>query len=177
MGAPPRPMLRCPPAALTTEVKAVALGWGIIGPGRIADTAMAPGINESDDSFLQAVVSRDQGRADAFAAKHGAARALTSYDEMLADPQVDVVYISTPNAQHPEQAIAAMRAGKHVLCDKPLATSVAEAERMVETARATGVKLGTGFQSRHFAAMQEARRLIESGAIGDVILIQCEVSS
>jgi 1,5-anhydro-D-fructose reductase (1,5-anhydro-D-mannitol-forming) len=155
----------------------MALGWGIIGPGRIADTAIAPGINRSDDSFLQAVVSRDQTRAETFAAKHQAARALTSYEDMLADPKVDVVYISTPNAEHPKQAVAAMRAGKHVLCDKPLATSVAEAERMVATARETGVKLGTGFQSRHHAAHQEARRLIESGAIGEVILVQCEVSS
>jgi 1,5-anhydro-D-fructose reductase (1,5-anhydro-D-mannitol-forming) len=155
----------------------VALGWGIIGPGRIADTAMAPGINESDDSFLQAVVSRDQARAEAFAAKHGAARALTSYEEMLADPKVEVVFISTPNAQHPQQAIAALRAGKHVLCDKPLATSVAEAERVIEVARQTGRKLGIGFQTRHHAAHQEARQIIESGAIGDIILIQIEASA
>jgi 1,5-anhydro-D-fructose reductase (1,5-anhydro-D-mannitol-forming) len=155
----------------------VALGWGIVGPGRIADTAIAPAINHSDDSFLQAVVSRDLGRAEAFAAKHSAARAITSLEELLADPKVDVVYISTPNAEHPKQAIPAMQAGKHVLCDKPLATSVAEAERMVATARQAGVKLGTGFHTRHHTAHQEARQLIESGAIGEVILVQSEISS
>src|SRR5439155_19001805 len=113
----------------------VTLGWGIIGPGRIAGTAMAPGVNQAADSFLQAVVSRDQGRADAFAASHGAARALTSYEQMLADPKVDVVSISTPNAFHAEQAIAALRAGTHVLCDKPLATSGDDAKRVLRAAQ------------------------------------------
>lgn len=155
----------------------MALGWAIIGPGRISDTALAPAINNSADGFLQAVVSRDQGRAEAFREKHGVARATTSYAEVLADPRVDVVYIGTPNVLHAEQAIAAMQAGKHVLCDKPLATTIADAERIVETARAEKVKLGTGFQSRHFASMIEARRLIASGAIGEVLLIQCEASS
>jgi len=152
------------------------LGWGIVGPGRISDTQMAPGINASEDSFLQAVVSRDQARAEAFAAKHNAARALTSYEEMLADPKVDVIFIGTPNAQHAEQAIQAMRAGKHVLCDKPLATRVEDAERVVAVASETGRKLGTGFMSRHHPANQEARRLIASGAIGDVLVIQAEFS-
>ena len=153
----------------------MVLGWGIIGPGRISDTAMAPGINASEDSYLQVVVSRDQGRAEAFAAKHHAARALTSYEEMLADPKVDVVFIGTPNAQHAEQAIAALRAGKHLLCDKPLAVTVADAERVLQVARETGRKLGLGFMTRHFPASQEARRIIASGAIGDVVLIQCEM--
>jgi 1,5-anhydro-D-fructose reductase (1,5-anhydro-D-mannitol-forming) len=154
----------------------VALGWGIIGPGRIADTAIAPGIGRSEDGFLQAVVSRDPGRAEAFAAKHGAARATASYEDMLADPRVDVVFIGTPNAQHPQQAIAAMRAGKHVLCDKPLALAVADAEEVLRVAGETGVKLGVGFMSRHHPAHQEARRIIRSGAIGDVALIQAEFS-
>src|SRR5439155_3849020 len=155
----------------------VALGWGIIGPGRVSDTAMAPGIDASEDCFLQAVVSRDQGRADAFAARHQAARALTSYEQMLADPRVDVVFIGTPNAFHPEQAIAALQAGKHVLCDKPLAITVADAERVLQVAQETGRKLGVSFMTRHFAASQEARRIIQSGAIGDVLVIQCEMSS
>ena len=154
----------------------MALGWGIVGPGRIADTAIAPGIGRSEDGFLQAVVSRDPGRAEAFAAKHGAARATTSYEDMLADPRVDVVFIGTPNAQHPQQAIAAMRAGKHVLCDKPLALAVADAEEVLRVAGETGVKLGVGFMSRHHPAHQEARRIIRSGAIGDVVLIQAEFS-
>jgi 1,5-anhydro-D-fructose reductase (1,5-anhydro-D-mannitol-forming) len=155
----------------------MALGWGIVGPGRIADLAIAPAISQAVDGHLQAVVSRDQSRAEAFADRHGAARALASYEEMLADPEVDVVYVGTPNAQHAEQTIAALRAGKHVLCDKPLATTVFEAERMVAAARETGRKLGTGYQMRHHAANREARRIVESGAIGDPLVIQVETST
>lgn len=155
----------------------MALGWGIVGPGRISDTALAPAIAAAEGCFLQGVVSRDRGRAEAFAAKHGVARALTTYDELLTDPKVDVVYVGTPNAQHAEQVIAALQAGKHVLCDKPLATSVADAERMVEAARAAGRKLGTGYQNRHHTANREARRIIRSGEIGQLRLIQIDVGS
>lgn len=155
----------------------MALGWGIVGPGRISQTAFAPAINGAADAFLQAVVSRDRSRAEAFAAEHGAARALTRFDDLLADPKVDVVYIGTPNALHAEQAVAALRAGKHVLCDKPLATTIADAERMVETARKAGRKLGTCYQNRHYPANREARRIIRSGQIGELRLLQIEVAS
>src|SRR4051812_2973624 len=110
----------------------MTLGWGIVGPGRIADDRMAPAINAYDGNRLVAVGSRDQARADAFAVKHHVAHALTSYEEMLQRPDIDVVLITTPNALHAEQATAAARAGKHVYCDKPLATSVADAVRVVE---------------------------------------------
>lgn len=151
-------------------------GWGMIGLGRIAST-IAQALGTLDGAELVAVVSRDQGRADAFAAEHGARRALTSYEEMLADPDVHAVYIATPNSLHAEQAIAAARAGKHVFCDKPLATSVADAERVVEECRAAGVKLGVNFQTRHHDSFVEARRLIADGAIGDVLVCQVEVSA
>jgi 1,5-anhydro-D-fructose reductase (1,5-anhydro-D-mannitol-forming) len=152
------------------------LGWLIIGPGRISDTQMAPGITASPDGYLRAVVSRDQGRAEAFAEKYGAEVATTDYAAALADPKVDCVFIGTPNAQHPEQVTQALRAGKHVLCDKPLATTIAEAEKLLEVAAQTGRKLGTGFMSRHHPAHQEARRLLAEGAIGDVLLIEAEFS-
>ena len=152
------------------------LGWLIIGPGRISDTQMAPGITKSPDGYLRAVVSRDQGRAEAFAQKHGGEVATTDYAAALADPKVDCVFIGTPNAQHPEQVIQALRAGKHVLCDKPLATTIADAERMLQVAAETGKKLGTGFMSRHHPAHQEMRRLLADGAIGDVVLIEVEFS-
>jgi 1,5-anhydro-D-fructose reductase (1,5-anhydro-D-mannitol-forming) len=156
----------------------VSLGWGIIGTGGFAGSATAPAINAlGAGGSLIAVVSRDQGRADAFAAQHGARRAYADYADLLRDREVDVVYISTPNAQHAEQALAAARARKHVLCEKPLTLTVADARRVVEAFEAAGLKLGTHFQTRHHTAFVETKRLLERRAIGDVILMQIEVSS
>src|SRR5215831_8200331 len=84
-------------------VDSQTLGWGIVGLGRIAATEIAPAITASGSGVLVSVVSRDQGRAEAFARDHGAAGALDDYAKMLADPAVQAVYIATPNAQHPEQ--------------------------------------------------------------------------
>ena len=100
-------------------------GWGLIGTGKIADDRIFPGINAFAGNKLVAVVSRDPARADAVARKFGAQHAYTRYDDMLRNPDVTVVAIHTPNSLHAEQAIAAARAGKHVFCDKPMATSVA----------------------------------------------------
>lgn len=155
----------------------MTLGWGIIGTGGFAGNAVAPAINAlGERGTLVAAVSRDRGRADEFAAKHGAARAYTAYDDLLRDPGVQIIYISTPNAQHAEQAIAAARAGKHVLCEKPLALTSADARRIVDEFAKTGLKLGTHFQTRHHTAFVETKRLLEERAIGDVILAQVEVS-
>lgn len=154
----------------------MALGWGINGIGSIANRAIAPHVQELADSELVAVVSRDRGRADDFAREHGARHAYTRYEDMLENPEVQVVAVTTPNALHAEQAIAAARAGKHVLCDKPLAGSASDAERVVEECRKAGVWLGINFQTRHFACFREARRIIEAGELGELIVVQVEVS-
>ena len=151
-------------------------GWGLIGTGRIADDRILPAINAVAGNKLVGVVSRDRGRADAFAKKFGAQHAYTSYEEMLRNPDVTVVAIHTPNAQHAEQAIAAARAGKHVFCDKPMATTVADAERMVRECEKAGVKLGLNFHNRFMPAFIETRRIIQSGEIGEVQLAQVEAS-
>lgn len=153
-----------------------ALGWGIIGIGSIADRAVAPAITRSGHSRLVGVVSRDQGRADAFATKHGAELAMTSCEALLARSDVDVVYIATPNDQHPAQCIAAARVGKHVFCEKPLALTVEDVHAMLDACRQAGVKLGVSFQNRYHVANQQARELIREGAIGDVLLMQVEAS-
>jgi 1,5-anhydro-D-fructose reductase (1,5-anhydro-D-mannitol-forming) len=149
---------------------------GIVGLGRAADGLVGPGIAADPQSELVAVVSRDEGRAKEFAGKHGARHAYTRYEDLLADPAVDVVYIATPNALHAEQAISAAEAGKHVLCEKPLAMTVEDARRVVEAAREHGVRLGTNFQTRHFAPVEEIQRAIRAGEIGDILVVQAESS-
>jgi 1,5-anhydro-D-fructose reductase (1,5-anhydro-D-mannitol-forming) len=151
-------------------------GWGLIGTGRIAEDRVLPGINAHAGNRLIGVVSRDRGRAETFAKKFGAAHAYTSYDELLRNPEVTVVAIHTPNSQHAEQAIAAARAGKHVFCDKPMATTVADAERIVRECDKAGVRLGVNFHNRQMPCFIEARRVIASGEIGEVQMAQVEVS-
>jgi 1,5-anhydro-D-fructose reductase (1,5-anhydro-D-mannitol-forming) len=155
----------------------MTLGWGIIGIGNIANRAIAPSIQELPESELVAVVSRDQGRADEFARRHGARCAYTDFAQMLANPDVQVVAITTPNAQHPDQVVAAAKAGKHVLCDKPLALTAVEAQRAMESCRKAGVTLGINFQTRAHACFQRARQIIQDGRIGEVLLVQVEVSA
>jgi 1,5-anhydro-D-fructose reductase (1,5-anhydro-D-mannitol-forming) len=155
----------------------MTLGWGIVGLGRSADTLVAPAITADPASRLVAAVSRDAARASAFAERHGAPTAGTDLAAMLADPAVDVVAITSPNALHAEQAIAAARAGKHVYCDKPLATSGRDAERVLEACATAGVRIGMNFQTRYHACFREARAIIERGEIGEVIAVQVDSSS
>ena len=150
------------------------LGWGIVSTGRAADVLMGPAVNAEPDSRVAAVYSRDPARAQAYASNHGADHAYTSYEEMLHDPAVDVVYIASPNALHAQQALQAAAAKKHVYCEKPLALNPADARRVTAACREAGVQLGVNFQTRHYAANQEAVRLIRGGAIGDVKVMQIE---
>lgn len=149
------------------------LGWGMVSTGRASDVLMAPAVNAASDSRVVAVVSREREKADAYAAKHGG-KGYTSYSEMLKDPDVDVVYIASPNALHAEQVIEAAKAGKHIFCEKPLALNVKDAHAAAEACRKAGVKLGVDFQTRHYAPNAEAVKLIREGAIGDVMVMQIE---
>ena len=151
--------------------------WGIVGLGRIADTEIAPAITASRRGVLRGVVSRDQRRAGAFATRHGAARALVSYPDLLADPKVDAVYIATPNALHVDQVVAAAAAGKHVLCDKPLALSAADARRAVAACEHAGVRLGITFQTRFHDNFDRFREVIQDGSLGEIRVVQVEMSS
>ena len=146
--------------------------WGIIGIGKVADIAIAPAIDADGQSSLAAVCSRSLDRAKAFAGKHGAGAAYDDYAQMLADPDVDVVYIASPNGVHAEQGLAALRAGKHVLVDKPLALRLADARAMVGAADDAKVLLGTGFHLRHKATARAARDAISAGRLGDVFYME-----
>lgn len=153
------------------------LRWGVIGIGNLVKGTIAPAMVAEENCELIATVSRDQGRANEFAARFGARYAYTDFDEMLANPEVDAVFIATPNDQHAAQTMAAARAGKHVMCDKPMATTVADAVASVEACREAGVKFGINFHNRHLPWVQEARTMVGSGVIGDIDLIQAEASS
>jgi 1,5-anhydro-D-fructose reductase (1,5-anhydro-D-mannitol-forming) len=151
------------------------IGWGIVGLGRIDETEIAPAVTAAPNSRLAGVVSRTAAKAEEFAARHGAAAAYDDYRALLEDPSVDAVYIATPNALHADQVVAAAEAGKHVLCDKPLAMTVADAERAVAACEAAGVRLGITFQTRNHEGMRDIRDLLAAGGIGSVRLVQVEL--
>ncbi len=144
----------------------MSFGWGLISTGLHPENKIAPAINAADDAELVAVYSRDQGRADAFAEGHGAKAAYNSMDGILADSRIDGVFISSPNSLHAGQAIQAAAAGKHVLCEKPMTTTLDDALAMVRACRERGVKLGVGFELRHNPGHIMARDLVAEGTLG-----------
>ncbi len=145
--------------------------WGLLSTARIND-ALLRGIAEVPDVQALAVASRDAGRANAYARAHGIERAYGSYEQLLADPDVDVVYISLPNGMHVEWTHAALEAGKHVLCEKPLSRSPAEVERLFDLADERGLYLSEAFMYRHHPQTKRLKQLVDEGAIGELRLIR-----
>ena len=143
--------------------------FGVIGCGGIADRRTIPeGILPSALCELAAVMDRDPACARAVAAKYNA-RALDQVEELLALPEIEAVYIATPNCFHKDQVIAAARAGKHVLVEKPLALTLADAEEMVAECRRSGVLLMAGYMMRFHAHHRELQRMIAAGDLGQVV--------
>ncbi|HET7502569.1 MAG TPA: Gfo/Idh/MocA family oxidoreductase [Kofleriaceae bacterium] len=147
----------------------MGLRFGILGAARIAGSFMT-GARGSSRVEVVAIASREPARAEAFARDHNIPRAC-SYDELLADPRIDAIYNPLPNSLHAEWSIAAARAGKHVLCEKPLAVSEPEAQAMFAAADAAGVFLVEAFPYMFQPQTLEIERLIASGAIGEVRLM------
>ena len=141
--------------------------WGILGVARINRALIAP-LNTGRHRLV-AVASRTAERAEAYAAEHGIARAFGSYDALLADPDIDAVYIPVPNSLHAELSIRAARAGKHVLCEKPLALSADEVRAIQDAATANGVVVTEAFMYRHHPVVSHTRTLLQQGVIGRVI--------
>jgi 1,5-anhydro-D-fructose reductase (1,5-anhydro-D-mannitol-forming) len=150
----------------------VTLGWAIISTGRHADHKIAPAINAAPHARLAAVFSRDQARAEAFAERHGAMAAYDSIEAMLQDARVDAVFIVSPNALHAAHAVQAAQAGKHVLTEKPMATSIEDAASMIQACRRHAVRLGVGFHLRYHPAHLEAYRALREGTLGTIALVQ-----
>jgi xylose dehydrogenase (NAD/NADP) len=143
--------------------------FGVLGCARVFERRMAPALKSAGNAALHAVASRTLEKAQATAEKHGVARAYGNYDALLADPDIEAVYIPLPNDQHAEWTVKALAAGKHVLCDKPLALSVAEAEWMAGAAAASGLRLMEGFMYRHHPQHQKVFEVLRSGAIGEPV--------
>ncbi|HEV7750218.1 MAG TPA: Gfo/Idh/MocA family oxidoreductase [Baekduia sp.] len=147
------------------------LRWGILSTARINDALL--GASAAD---FVAVASRALPRAEAYAREKGVERAYGSYEALLADPEIDAVYISLPNHLHIPWSIRALEAGKHVLCEKPLSRRANEVARAFDVAEAAGLILAEGFMWRHHPQVPRAQELLAGGAVGRVGLIRARFS-
>ena len=149
--------------------------WGILSTARINEKLLA-GAALTDEAEVVAVASRDQSYADAYARDHGIGRAHGSYEALLADDDVDAVYISLPNGLHVEWSIRALEAGKHVLCEKPLSRRAVDVEAVFDTAEAVDRFCMEAFMWRHNPQTRKLTELIAGGTIGDLRLVRAAFS-
>jgi predicted dehydrogenase len=145
--------------------------WGIVSTANINRLFLA-GARQSDAVEILAVASRDQTRADAYAGENGIERAYGSYDDLLSDPDVEVVYISLPNSMHIDTTVRALEAGKHVLCEKPLSRRAAEVDRAFDVADRNGRLLMEAFMYRHNPQTRVLTELVSQHAVGRVRIIR-----
>ena len=146
--------------------------WGILSTADIGMAKVTPAIQQAASCEVVAIASRDGDRAAAAAGRLGIPRSYGSYEALLEDDDVDAVYVPLPNDQHAPWTIRAAAAGKHVLCEKPLAMDAAEAAEVVGACSEAGVKLVEAFMYRHHPSWVEAVRLVRDGAIGDLVAVQ-----
>jgi xylose dehydrogenase (NAD/NADP) len=152
------------------------LRWGILGCARIAATALIPGIQGSSNGAVLAVASRNLEKAEEYARQFGVSRAYGSYEELLADPEIQAVCVPLPNSLHREWTVKAAEKGKHVLCEKPIACSAAEAQEMSEACRANRVLLMEAFAQRFHPQYRKVRELMQEGRIGRILRITAAMS-
>lgn len=144
------------------------IAWGIIGAGKIAERQMVSAMAQAPDQQLVAVMKRDRTQAQHFAGQHGVSRFYDTVDGLLADRAINAVYVATPPHLHAEQTIQAAAAGKHVLCEKPLALNSGQAQAMIDACRANGVQLMVCYYQRYNTRHQQIKQLLTDGAIGQV---------
>jgi D-xylose 1-dehydrogenase (NADP+, D-xylono-1,5-lactone-forming) len=149
--------------------------WGIVSTADI-NRKVIPGAHASEKVELLAVASRDQARADAYAREWEIPRAYGTYEALLADPEIEAVYISLPNTMHAEWSIKALEAGKHVLCEKPFTRHPEEVDAAFDTAERTGLLLSEAFMYRHNPQTKRLTQLVEEGAIGELRVIRAAFS-
>jgi predicted dehydrogenase len=159
-------------SALEVYAMTEAVRWGVLGCADIAVKKVIPAMQGSRMSRVEAIASRSEDKARSTAAVLGIPRWHASYEALLDDPAIEAVYIPLPNHLHAEWTIAAAEAGKHVLCEKPLAMSSGQAGEMIEACDRAGVKLMEAFMYRLHPLWVEVRRLVADGVIGELLAIQ-----
>lgn len=152
------------------------LNFGILGCARIVRRAVAAALAATPAAQLAAIASRDQQTAHAWADEYRIPTVHDSYQALIADPAIDAVYIPLPNELHKPWVLAAAAAGKHVLCEKPLALNAAEAQEMVDACRRHGVILFEAFMWRHQARVAHARKILAGGQLGELRLVKMDFS-
>jgi predicted dehydrogenase len=145
--------------------------WGVLSTANIATEKVIPGLRRSARGEVLGIASREAGRAAETAERLGIPRWYGTYEALLADPEIDAVYVPLPNHLHAEWTIAAARAGKHVLCEKPLALTAAEAGEMVDACRDAGVLLMEAFMYRQHPSWVAVRELLAAGRIGRLVAV------
>src|SRR5436309_1168831 len=148
------------------------LAWGLIGCGDIARKRIAPALRDLDLCDLVAVSRERAELVEEFAREFGARRSYETSRQLLSDMEIDAVYVATPVHLHAEQTIAAAEAGKHVLCEKPMAMDVVQCDRMIEACRANGVRLGIAYYRRFYPVVTRIGDILASGEIGDPVWAQ-----
>ncbi len=147
------------------------INWGLLSTARINQALIRP-LTASKRTRLLAVASRSLSSAEAYAREWKIPRAHESYEALLADPEIDVIYNPLPNHLHAEWTIKALRAGKHVLCEKPIALTLAEVDAMTQAAKESGKVLAEAFMYRHHAQTLKAKEIVDSGALGKIQLVK-----
>ena len=145
--------------------------WGVLGAANLARTTMAPAIHNAENAVLSALATSNAEKAANFAALAPGLRVHDSYEAMLADPEIDAIYIPLPNAMHVEWTEKAARAGKHVLTEKPIALALAEIDRLIALRDETGVLIAEAYMIPHHPQWQLVRQMVQSGEIGDLLHI------
>ncbi len=159
-----------PPARTPDPSDAPTLRWGVLAPGRIAG-AFVDAVRRHTRQRVVAAGSRSAERAAAFAAEHGIDRAHSSYDQLVADPEVDIVYVAAPHSRHRALALLAIAAGKHVLVEKPFARNASEAAEVIAAARSAGVAAMEAMWTRFLPQSDVIRQLLADGVLGEVTTV------
>lgn len=150
--------------------------WGIIGAGGIADRRTMPGIELAENAEIYAVMEVDMAVAKSLKDKYNAVKAYDSEDDLLADPQVDAVYIASPVIYHKKQAIMAADAGKHILLEKPIALTVEEGQEVINYCKEKNVLLATGFMMRFHAYHQAMKKIVDEGKMGQIVSCRAQLT-
>ncbi|MBI3947030.1 MAG: Gfo/Idh/MocA family oxidoreductase [Armatimonadetes bacterium] len=152
------------------------VNWGVIGCGGIADRRTIPGLMEAKNARLVAVMDQVPEATQRVKAKHACPKAYDTVEALLADQEIQAVYIATPVFAHKDQVIAAAQAGKHVLVEKPLALNSAQGREMLAVVKAAGVYATEGYMMKFHSLHQRAKEIIASGALGKIVLMRAQLS-